>query len=60
MIYYCSKECQTKECSYHKFVCDALPFPKKTNPENVYAFYLPENGDKVILVEVPFKKGYNE
>lgn len=52
IVSYCSKECQRKEYSIHKLVCDALPFPEKINENHVYAFYLPEDSNKIVLVQV--------
>jgi hypothetical protein len=49
---YCSRECQIKDWPLHKHICESLPFPPKTVPSSVYCFYLPEDGDKIQVVQV--------
>lgn len=52
--------CET-DWENHKLICDTLPFPvKKSTEKSVYAIYLPEIGEKPVLVEVPIKSGYDD
>jgi len=61
LINFCSKECQIKEWSIHKLVCDALPFPEKIlTGKHVYAFYLPEDAEKVVLAQVLIESKFDE
>ena len=57
----CGKECQIKIWSQHKLFCNALPFPVRSSTEkSVYAFLLPENGEKVVLVNVEIEQKFDE
>ena len=57
VVYYCSKECQTKDWFIHKFFCESLPLPKKLPGENsIYGILLPEKEKNPKLVKVLFKQ----
>jgi hypothetical protein len=59
---YCSRECQTKDWPIHKYICDSLPFPPKSQSpsKHVYCFYLPENGKKVNVIQVEIERCFDE
>ena len=57
VVYYCSKECQTKDWSIHKYFCGSLPIPKKLPGEkSVYGILLPEKEKNPRLVKVLLKE----
>jgi hypothetical protein len=53
--YYCTKECQVKDWSIHKLICDYSLFPNKKAEKSVMGILLPETGTKPIIVEVPLE-----
>jgi hypothetical protein len=57
-VKYCGKECQTKDWPIHKYICDSLPFPPKNESSlrTVYCFLLPENGDKIQVIQVELER----
>ena len=58
---FCVKDYQGVMWSQHKLFCDALPFPVRSlTGKSVYAFLLPENGEKVILVQVQIKEEFDK
>ena len=57
----CEKCGCAKEWVNHKSICDALPFPvKNTQQKSFYGIYLPEDGERPVLVLVPIKQMYDD
>jgi hypothetical protein len=53
-VQYCGRACQVKDWPIHKYVCESLPFPEKkpSSSPAVYCFFMPENGDKIQVIQV--------
>jgi hypothetical protein len=50
LVYYCSRNCQSKDWSFHKLIC--MPLPKKVKEKSVYAIFFPHYSKKPSIVEV--------
>ncbi|CAF1138455.1 unnamed protein product [Brachionus calyciflorus] len=57
----CNKSGCNQDWINHKLICDALPYPVKSqSQQSVYGIYLPEDNDKPIFVSVSFKMVYDK